>query len=69
LTVRSLDAHGVDWVLASDNKVYTITESAAMGMEASLLFYERQPKIEDCSEEKESDTTVDSFIDLTALGR
>lgn len=46
LTVRSIDSedgHAHQWVLASDDKVFKISESAVMGLEASMLFYEREP--------------------------
>eukprot|EP00210_Caulerpa_lentillifera_P008435 g8047.t1 len=44
LTVRSVKLPGyTTWILASDDKIRQISEKAVLGLEASLLFYEREP--------------------------
>jgi len=64
LTVRSIasqDGQSTQWVLASDDKVYMVSESAMMGLEASMLFYEREP-----NPIQHPSTEASSFINLVA---
>lgn len=62
LTIRSIqgrDKKSVHWILASDDKVYFVSEDAVMGMEASMLFYERLPR-----QERRPSSEEDSFCSV-----
>ena len=62
LTVRSIPSPGRDsdqWILTSDDKVYPVTENAVLGLEASMLFYERST-----AENLNTGSDASCFIDL-----
>ena len=84
MTVRSIqsaDGRTAQWVLATDDKVHYISEDVALGMEASVLFYERdseqqqqqkhqqrqkpQKQPQECKAEQEESTSP-SFISFYA---